>query len=187
MRIYFKEHPSRGLIDRLVKFGLIHGIIIFIVFQYIYPKVYPVSAIESQLSFSGIILKAYHSTMSAQDIIIYKSFIYLDFFFVLAYGSFYFSYTLRIARKGFKSSKLIFISYLIPILGLIAAFCDVFENLFILLIFTDPLYFPDIWAIIHSWFALVKYILVLIGIFWSFIIVPILSIPKYNLRPYSRG
>lgn len=57
-----------------------------------------------------------------------------------------------------------------PISGVIVAFCDGIENIFILAMLTDPLSFPDFWAITHSIFALIKWILLFLVIFWIIII-----------------
>ena len=64
-----------------------------------------------------------------------------------------------IGRKFPKDSLIRNSSYVVSIAGIAAAFCDAIENGFILLMISDYRYFPDIYAILHSCFALIKFIL----------------------------
>ncbi len=69
---------------------------------------------------------------------------------------------------------------LITIFGPIAACCDAVENVFIFLMLSDPQGFPNIWAISHSCFALVKFILLGILITWIIIALIALLIRKIH-------
>ena len=134
---------------------------------------YPVSFIESQLSFSGEVIKSHHRTMNAEELNLYRIAQLIDYIYMIAYGTLYFSLTLYIARKFDETSKWRKSGYNIAIFGLSSAICDGIENIFILLMLTNPLGFPNIWAIIHSCFALVKF--VLIGIIYVWIICAVIS------------
>ena len=50
------------------------------------------------------------------------------------------------------------IGYSISIFGITAAFCDGIENIFLLMMTSNPINFPNWWAFAHSSFALVKFI-----------------------------
>ncbi|HEY0088752.1 MAG TPA: hypothetical protein VGB37_07910, partial [Candidatus Lokiarchaeia archaeon] len=82
--------------------------------------------------------------------------------------------TLIISRKFNENSKMRNSCLLVAIFGPIAACCDAMENVFILLMLSDPQGFPNVWAITHSWFALVKFIL--IGILFTWIIIALIAL-----------
>ena len=50
------------------------------------------------------------------------------------------------------------IGYSVSIFGITAAFCDGIENIFLLMMASNPVNFPNWWAIGHSCFALAKFI-----------------------------
>jgi hypothetical protein len=75
-----------------------------------------------------------------------------------------------VARKYGKSAKLGQITVIMAIFGVIAALYDAFENIFILAMLSDPIVFPDYWAITHSVFALIKWILLFTSIAWILIL-----------------
>ena len=97
---------------------------------------------------------------------------------MVAYGTLAFSLVLTITRKFDNDSFWGKSGPKIAILGIVAACCDAIENAFILMMLSDPTGFPDIWAIIHSCFALVKYILLVICIAWAIIAALTLLIKK---------
>jgi len=153
------------------RFLLIFSIILFII---VYPIMayflvlseYPVSFTESQLSFSGEILKAHYMVTNINE---YRIMQILDYGFMVSYGLLAFSLALIIARKYDEGSFWRKSGYIIAILGIIAACCDAIENGFILAMLTDPAAFPNSWAINHSCFALIKYILLFTCIGWAFL------------------
>ncbi|MHA1885906.1 MAG: hypothetical protein ACW96S_12685, partial [Promethearchaeota archaeon] len=61
-----------------------------------------------------------------------------------------------------------------------AACCDAIENGFILAMLTDPVGFPDYWAIFHSVFALIKWILLFTIIIWDLIFGIFTAIKRKN-------
>ena len=65
--------------------------------------------------------------------------------------------------------------------GLIAAFCDAGENLFILLMSFDTSGFPDSYAIVHSSFAACKF--ALLGFSIIMIVFLLIGILIQKMRP----
>ncbi|MCK4239639.1 MAG: hypothetical protein KAX33_10980 [Candidatus Lokiarchaeota archaeon] len=128
---------------------------------------YPVNYLESQLSFSGEIIKSHFNTMNTVDINNYRIAEILDYGFMVSYGILIFSLALIIARKFDESTRWRKSGFLIAILGIIAASLDAIENGFILAMLTDPLGFPDIWAVSHSLVSLMKWILLFFTIGWA--------------------
>jgi len=102
----------------------------------------------------------------------------LDYAYMVSYGTFAFSLALIISRKFEDGSFWSNSGHLMSILGILAACCDAIENAFILAMLTDPSGFPDLWAITHSYFALVKYIFLFICIVWAIVAAIILLIKK---------
>lgn len=149
---------------KLTKLLLIFGILLLLVFSPIhlyYSELsnYPVSFIESQLSFSGAKIKAWFSTMSAEELRYYFIAQVLDYGFMTGFGLIIFDLTLIIARKFDEESGWRKSGYIVAVLGILAACFDGIENIFIFLMLSDPSGFPEIWAIAHSCFALVKLII----------------------------
>ena len=155
--------PSSKRIKQLLIFSCILLIVIYPLITYFFTISYPVSFIESQLSFSGEIIKQHNASANIE---LYRIANILDYFFMISYGAIFFSLGLIIARKFNPETLWQKISLLLIPLTLIAPICDAIENIFILLMLTDPLGFPDIWAIIHSFFALIKFIIMFIGFGW---------------------
>ena len=161
------DWPSPKKTKIMIYFSIALYIIIYPILGYYFSASnYPVSFIESQLSFSGEVIKSHHRIMSAEELNLYRIAQLIDYIYMIAYGTLYFSLSLYIARKFNETSSMRKSGYYIALFGLISAICDGIENIFILLMLTDPLGFPNIWAIIHSCFALVKFILIGIVYIW---------------------
>ena len=168
------EKLSNWPTPRITKHLLIFSIILWIV---VYPFLcfffeisnYPVWFWESQLSFNGDIIKSHLKTMNSEEINLYRIAQSLDYLFMIAYGTFYFAISIILSRKFDKNSAFKKFGYMVAICGPIAACCDAIENFFIFLMIQDPTGFPNVWAIIHSYFALVKYILLFICFSWVII------------------
>ncbi|MFQ6088416.1 MAG: hypothetical protein ACE5K0_05905 [Candidatus Methanofastidiosia archaeon] len=113
---------------------------------------------ETQLGFSGEYIKSCFSRMSDEDMSIFIIANILDYAFMIAYGTFFFSLALTLTRKLKEGSIWKKIGYSISIFGITAAFCDGIENIFLLIMASNPVNFPNWWAIAHSSFALAKFI-----------------------------
>ena len=148
--------PSSKILKRLIILATILLLIIYPTMSYFFMiSGFPVGFIQSQLSFSGEILKLYYS---ATDINLYLIGQLLDYGFMLGYGMIFFSVSLLIARIFEQESKARRMGLILALLGIAAALFDALENIFILITLADPFGFPNIIAIIHSFFALFKYI-----------------------------
>lgn len=155
------EKLSSKILKRLILLGIILLIIVYPLMMYYFTSSnFPVSFVESQLSFNGELLKTYYSTT---NINLYRIGQLLDYGFMISYGLLFFSGTLLISRKYGRKSKVQMIGLIVAILGIASALFDALENVFILLMLMDPSGFPNVFAIIHSIFALMK--------FMSFIII----------------
>ncbi|MFX1451696.1 MAG: hypothetical protein ACFFCM_12680 [Promethearchaeota archaeon] len=159
--------PADKNVKRLIYFCIVLYFVLFPIFMYYGSKSnYPVNFIASQLSFSGDAIKSHFKTMSAEELNYYRITTLLDFIYAIFYGTLLFSLSLYLARKFNEETSWNKSGYLVSIFGIVAAICDMIENTFILLMLTDPQGFPDAWAITHSCFALVKFILMGIGYIW---------------------
>jgi hypothetical protein len=155
--------PKPKVIKKLLISCVIILLIIYPIMTLLFTISYPVSFIESQLSFSGLLIKQYNTSANIE---LYRIANILDYVFMFCYGGIFFSLGLIIARKFNEGTFWRKISFILIPLSIIAPLCDAIENIFILLMLTDPLGFPDIWAITHSCFALIKYIIMFIGFGW---------------------
>ncbi len=137
----------------------------------------PLNIMESQLSFSATTLKLEYLTIyTAGSMNTYRIAQIMDFGFMGLYGILLFAVSLKWSRilKDKKDKKDIWVKtgYSCTLFALIAAFCDVMENIFILMMisYSPDFQFPSSWAIIHSTFALIKWVLLSIIIGWYVII-----------------
>jgi len=162
----FATCPSSKMIKILIVFSLILLFIVYpiMTWQFVLSGDI-VSPLESQLSFSGAFLKVQYATIiGAGGLENYRIGQILDYGFMVSYSSLIFSLGLIIARKFTEPSIWRKLGFVLAIAGPITACFDATENAFILLTLTDPLGFPDWWALAHSSAALVKWILLLIAI-----------------------
>lgn len=83
----------------------------------------------------------------------------LDYIFMVGYGLILFSSSVFIARRFKTPSVFQRVGFTFAIFGVIAAVCDGIENIFILAMLANPIGFPNTWTVIHSMFALIKWIL----------------------------
>jgi len=169
------ERPASRNFKILIIIGLILCFVVIPVMQYFMAlSGFLAQIFSSQLSFNGDLMKSYYAVT---DIGLYRVTALLDYIFMVGYGAILFSLSLLIARRFGESSKIGRISIIIAIFGVTAACCDGIENIFILAMLGDPTGFPNFLAISHSVFALIKWILLFIGISWDTIF-GIISISK---------
>jgi hypothetical protein len=169
----FSKKLSSKQLKILVIIGFILCVVVIPVMQF-YTELsgFPAQIFSSQLSFSGELMKSYYAVTNIE---LYRIAPSLDYIFMLGYGLILFSLSVLIARRYGIPSKIGHISLLLAISGGIAACCDGIENIFILAMLTDSIGFPNSWAISHSVFALIKWILLFVVITWD-IILGILSL-----------
>ena len=140
---------------------------------------YPVSFTESQLSFSGEEIKSHYAVMTDEQITLYLYAQIVDYVFIISYILLIFYLGIYLGRKLSQHKTLKNISYLIAIGGVIAGCCDMVENAFILLMIKEHATFPNIYATLHSYLALVKFTLMIVALV-GFIVLGILYIVKYR-------
>lgn len=127
---------------------------------------YPVSFIESQLSFSGELIKSHYAQMTQSQIQLYIRAQLVDYAYLCGYMVLFWSFSLTMSRFFLKDSKMRIIGAGMSYFGIFAALCDAVENIFILFMASNPLEFPNILGPIHSIFALLKFIcIILIGLY----------------------
>ncbi|MFX1259929.1 MAG: hypothetical protein ACFFAN_18930 [Promethearchaeota archaeon] len=154
------DWPSPKATKRLIYLG-------FVVLWINYPIIiylgiisnYPATFLESQLSFSGAVMKSHFKRMSAENLHYYRLCQVSDDVYDFCQIVMFFGLSLFLARKFDEDSGWRKSGFLIAILGVIGAICDIIENSLIIMMTTDPQCFPDIWAIAHSWFAVIKFTL----------------------------
>jgi hypothetical protein len=142
---------------------------------------YPVSFMESQLSFSGELIKSHFSIMTDNQIELYFYAQIVDYVFIFVYSCLIFVIGIYLARSFQKNSLLQKSGYVVALSGIVAGICDASENVFIILMINNHTSFPNIYAIIHSCFALLKFILLGCIILWIILLFAIIIIRKFKL------
>ena len=125
---------------------------------------FPGTLNETQLGFNGEYIKSCFSRMSDEDMSIFIIANVFDYAFIIAYGTFFFSLALTLTRKLKEGSIWKKIGYSISIFGITAACYDSIENIFILMMASNPIDFPNWWVIpFFLRFALSFHILVFLA------------------------
>ena len=164
-----EEKPPTNTLNRYVLLSAISAIIIYIIIAiFFYLSGSPLSkVIPGQISFSGTYLKDIY--WETANLSYYKISQILDYIFMISYGILLFSLSVKVTRDYPQGSLFKTIGYSIAIGGIIAACLDGLENVFILLTLTNPLGFPDWYAITQSSFSVPKWILIFIAIVYILI------------------
>jgi hypothetical protein len=127
---------------------------------------YPVSFFESQLSFSGEIIKSHYSNLTREEITFYLYGNLVDYGFMIGNGLVKFGVAIIVARGFREGTRVRNIGLSMVLVGLLGTVFDALENILIILMTFNPSTFPNIFAIIHSIFALFKYTTTLIFYGW---------------------
>ena len=131
---------------------------------------YPGSIEDTQLGFQAEIIKNYFQQMSSHELNLYLIAIILDYGFIIGYAGILSLVSLIFIRNfGSKPFWNKFGQTLLWI-GIGSAVCDVFENLFLIIMITNPQDFMAWLAIAHSSCALLKFILMSISGVWMVIV-----------------
>ncbi len=161
------DWPSDKATKRLLYLGFIILWINWPFFIYIVSLAnYPATFLESQLSFSGAVIKSHFKEMSAEEINYYVIYQICDIIYDFAHIFMFFGLSLFLARKFVEDSGWRKSGFLIAILGVIGSISDIIENSLIIMMTTDPQGFPDILAVAHSVFATIKFTLWGIQVVW---------------------
>jgi hypothetical protein len=142
---------------------------------------YPVSLFESQLAFSGPVIKEYHQVLLSLDTMdIYLNVQYLDYALMFFTGLFFFIAALLIARAHQANSFWRRVGLVGALITPAATLTDAIENIFLLMMLSAPLSFPDWLAIAYSLSAFVKLVLFVVGLLWLIASGLILSYQKLS-------
>ena len=156
----FDDWPSDKATKRLIYLGFIILLILWPIFIYVMVlSHYPAVFIESQLSFSGAVIKSHFKEMTAEQIRLHIITQLLDDVYDFCQITMFFGLSLFVARKFDEDSAWRKTGYKIAIIGIIGAISDLIENTLIIMMANDPQGFPDIWAVAHSCLATIKFIL----------------------------
>jgi len=160
------DTPSPKVTKRLMICSFIGILIMYgMMGIFFFSSGYPADFFTSQLLSNGAALKDHYARTANIDL--YRIGQILDYVFMVFYGILIFSLCLNIGRKFEEDSKIRKSGYIMAILGPTAAILDGCENAFILAMLSNPSGFPDIWATIHSIFALIKWIILVSVILWA--------------------
>jgi hypothetical protein len=166
----FLENLQAKMLKRLAIVALLSSVIVYIVLGYYFlMSGDPVSAMESQLSFSDMFLRS--ELMRIINVEAFKIAQGIDYGFMVSYGLLIFSLALIIGRKFADNSNIRNQSYFFSMSGPIAACADAVENLFIFLTVADPSGFPAWEAIAMSIAAAMKWILLFTTMGWAVAVV----------------
>ena len=163
----FDDKPSPTVTKKLIYIGFITLIINYpIIITLSLISHYPATFIESQLSFSGAVIKSHFLEMSAEQIIYYVFYQISDDVYDFCHICIFFGLSIFLARKFSQDSRWRKVGYSMAIIGIIGTISDLTENSLIIMMTTDPQGFPDVWAVAHSWLAAIKYLTWTIQAVW---------------------
>jgi len=183
---------SERLTEKTTKYLLIFSLLLLIITASIVMYLlklsnYPGTLNETQLGFNGDYIKSCFSRMSDEDMSIFIIANIFDYAFMIAYGTFFFSLALILTRKLKEGSIWKKIGYFISIFGITAAFCDGIENIFLLMMASNPINFPNWWAIAHSSFALAKFIQMYIAVGGIILMALVIVLSRLIKRNNDKG
>lgn len=185
---FFETKPSRINSIRIIFLGVVVIIISLPIMNYFFEiSNYPVSFIESQLSFSGETIKSHYATMTNEEITLYLYGNVVDYFFMLGNCLVKIGIAVMVARSFEEDSTLRTTGLIMIFIGIIGTVFDAVENIFIVLMIFDPINFPDILAISHSVFALFKYTCTVIFYGWIIVAVLLLLIDRIQGSTLTRS
>ena len=154
----FDDWPSPKATKRLIYLGFVVLWINFPIIIYLAViSHYPATFIESQLSFSGAVIKSHFKEMTAEQIRLYVLYQLSDDVFDFCVITIFLGLSLFLARKFDEDSGWRKTGYKMSIIGIIGVISDLIENSLIIMMTTDPQGFPDIWAVAHSCLAVIKF------------------------------
>ena len=185
---FLSERPTEKTTKYLLIFSLPLLIITASIVMYLLKlSNYPGTLDETQLGFSAEYIKSNFSHMSNEDMSIFIIANIFDYGFMIAYGTFFFSLALTLTRKLKEGSIWKKIGYSVSIFGITAAFCDGIENIFLLMMASNPVNFPNWWAIGHSCFALAKFIQMYIAVGGIILIALVMVLSRLTKRNVDKG
>jgi hypothetical protein len=121
---------------------------------------------DTQLGFNAEVIRNYFSLMTPTDLGLFITANLVDYLFMLCYGFFFFS-AARLISWNYKIGLPKRIGLFLAWVGVIAAFLDGIENVFLLSMAVDPVGFASWLAIAHSSFALAKFLFMYVAMAWT--------------------
>lgn len=161
------EKPKKEVLKALTYFGLILAIISMpLVMILLQMSNFAGTLEEAQLGFNGAYIKSLFALMNESEMSLFILANIIDYGFMVAYGTLFFSLATSLTRKFSEDSIWSKSGRIIAILGILSACCDGMENVFLLSMALDPVGFPAWLAIPHSSFALAKFTLMYLVFGW---------------------
>lgn len=161
------DWPSPARTKRLIYLGFIILLVNYpIIIALSFISHYPATFMESQLSFSGAVIKSHFLEMSTDQIMYYVFYQISDDVYDFCHICMFFGLSLFLARKFGADSRWRKVGYWMAIVGIIGTISDLTENSLIIMMTTDPQGFPDVWAVAHSWLAVMKFLTWAIQAVW---------------------
>lgn len=161
------ERPTKRTTKNLLLFGVV--LIVIAMPLVIIPlelSNYAGTLDETQLGFNGEYIRSMFSLMSTEEMLMFTLGNLFDYVFMVGYGIFIFSSALTLTRKLKAGSLWNKTGFFVTIFGIISAFCDGLENIFLFLMILNPTNFPTWVGIPHSLFASMKFLLMYFMMSW---------------------
>jgi hypothetical protein len=147
---------------------------------------YPVPLPLAWFSFSGPELKSHYALLLDQGTMdAYLRLQYLDYGYMVSTGLLFFTLAVIVARKHKVGSFWRRFGFVGALIIPASASMDAIENVFLLVMLSSPLEFPDWLAIPYSSFASAKLALFILGILWLILIAIALVVSRLATR-YSK-
>ncbi len=182
----FDDWPSTTATKRLINLGFIVLIVNYpIIIALSLISHYPATFMESQLSFSGAVIKSHFLEMTAEQIMYYVFYQISDNVYDFCHICIFFGLSLFLARKFGEDSRWRKAGYWMAMVGIIGTISDLTENSLIIMMTTDPQGFPDVWAVTHSWLAAIKFLMWAIQAVWIiWAVVKLFKNKDVTLKPF---
>ena len=181
------ENSGKNLMKRLILISLpvvlVAATLVILILEL---SGYPGTMDDTQLGFSAEIIKSHFATMKNEDITLFILANLVDYVFMIAYGCLFYSSVKYLSlnyRKGSLTSR---VSNIFAWIGVLSAICDAVENLFLLSMTADPVFFPNWLAIAHSTFASLKFIFMYLTMGWLVFSLVLNKIPSTSKRINSK-
>ncbi len=113
---------------------------------------------KTQLGFDGEYLKEQFAKMTEKERKLFIIANIVDYGFMLTYGVFFFSTALLLTRKIDQKLWWKKTGFYVALMGIGSAISDGIENIFLLIMATNPINFPNWLAYGHSTFAVIKFV-----------------------------
>jgi len=121
---------------------------------------------DTQLGFNADIIKYYFSLLTAEGMTLFRLGNLADYVYILSYGTGFY-YSTRYLSWNYKDGSLAKkIASAFTWIGVSSAICDGIENIFLFLMTFDPVSFPSWFAIAHSLFATLKFMMMYATFGW---------------------